>query len=424
MNQSVKQISEDLTSYLRQLILQAEANNKDSFCKLCSLFLFLCKIAKSEDKRIAQKIFDIHKKQTLDLTLTGYQSCWNFIQFWELSAQDLSPGLTSVYRKSIQSAENNLLAWFNNRLTVIQNTFKSWKGQSSTNIIIVKNMIINFECSELTESTVIESLDFILTILDSCSDMTQLIQSTLYLFSENGQALTSSIILAIGQILCDVNSIVRLFTDNKATMVEMIEQALFKNQEYLIQLLESKKKLVTTDKKYTENKLDTLSFLMLASSAVVGPMNVTRANMTKLCIDLIASTGSNIFRDSDIKAVEQVFEKIQKLCTFWHILEDAQIIPELFLQTELLAILLDDAYRTKTSSSIIPLCEVWSSTSYKIIAVAKEGSVEEQTQLLENIVQDNVITPLCTELENQLRLVVFDRAGSVPIANKVFRSRV
>ncbi len=269
-----------------------------------------------------------------------------------------------------------------------------------------------------------ESIDFILTILESCSDITQMIQSTLYLFSENGQALTSSIILAIGQILCDVNAIVRLFTDNKASIVEMIEQAIFKNQESLIQLIESKKKLVTTDKKYTENKLDTLSFLMLASSAATGPMNVTRANMAKLCIDLVASTGSNVFRDSDIKAVEQTFEGIKKLCAFWQILDDTQIIPELFLQTELLAILLDDAYRNKTSSSILPLCEVWSSTSYKILSVAQEGSVEEQRQVLENIVQDNVIIPLCTELENHLRLVVFDRAGCNSIDKNFLKSKL
>ena len=83
MNQSVKLITEDLTVYLRQLITLAEGSSSTHFCKLSCLFVFLCKLSKVEDKRVAQKIFDIYKKQTLDLTLGDYNSSWNFVKFWE-----------------------------------------------------------------------------------------------------------------------------------------------------------------------------------------------------------------------------------------------------------------------------------------------------------------------------------------------------
>ena len=349
------------------------------------------------------------------MTLGDYNSSWNFVKFWELSATDLSQSLTTLFRKSVQSAENNLVSWFNNRLTNFQNIFKSWKVSSPTNLIILGNLITSFECSETTEASAMESIDFILSLLDACRDISQLIQSTLQQFSMNSQALTSSTILAIGQILCDINSVMRVFIDNKATVMELIEQAIYKYQEGLIKLLESKKKSVTTDRKYTENKLDILSFLMLANTALVGPVNVNREVMVKVCFALVNSTGTNIFRDIDIKTIEQSFLKLRKLASFWNTVSSIQIIPELFWQTEILAVLLDDAFKHKTSHVISPLCQVWSNTFYKMIDIGGDNDIDEYTKVLEDIVEDNVVTPLCTELENQLRLVVFDRAGRIHI---------
>ena len=40
-----------------------------------------------------------------------------------------------------------------------------------------------------------------------------------------------------------------------------------------------------------------------------------------------------------------------------------------------------------------------------------EISAESEQQKLNNYLQENIVTPLCTHLENHLRLTVFDRAG-------------
>ena len=41
----------------------------------------------------------------------------------------------------------------------------------------------------------------------------------------------------------------------------------------------------------------------------------------------------------------------------------------------------------------------------------EEISAESEQQKLDNYLQENIVTPLCTHLENYLRLTVFDRAG-------------
>ena len=52
--------------------------------------------------------------------------------------------------------------------------------------------------------------------------------------------------------------------------MNLLEQAIYNCQSSLINLVLTKKKMLTTDKKYTDNKLDILSFIILAEKALTG----------------------------------------------------------------------------------------------------------------------------------------------------------
>ena len=120
VSQSVKSISEDLAAYIRQVMLGAEtpAGNTAAgqmFCKASCLFRLLCKLSKTEDKRIAQKLLDIYKKQSFDLTLSTFDSCWSFIKFWDQCIAEVSQSLTAQFRKTVQLVEASHSNWFANR---------------------------------------------------------------------------------------------------------------------------------------------------------------------------------------------------------------------------------------------------------------------------------------------------------------------
>ena len=83
-----------------------------------------------------------------------------------------------------------------------------------------------------------------------------------------------------------------------------MEHATYQHQISLHALLQAKKKSVTTDRKYTENKLDTLSLLVLAERSVTGVASVSRMDMTKLCVGLVTSTGP-IYMFFEIRSIDQ-----------------------------------------------------------------------------------------------------------------------
>ena len=70
----------------------------------------------------------------------------------------------------------------------------------------------------------------------------------------------------------------------------------------------------------------------------------------------------NPIRDNDLRTIDTHLAKIRRLTNFWQVVADCELIPELFWQSEVLGVLLDDAFKNRRAGGITPLFRLWSAT--------------------------------------------------------------
>ena len=181
-------------------------------------------------------------------------------------------------------------------------------------------------------------------------------------------------------------------------------------------MIQQAKKGIVSDKKYSEARLDILSCILLVEKAITGPAT---KQIEFLAIVSIAMAGSrkNGLKDDDMQNINEQMAKLRLLNCLSSEISAACNTEFLLGQREVLSIMINDIFTNKMADSLKFVLKGMQDCS-RILFNAKhlqEGTglplIENLKDYLDSLVSNQIVAPLCAQIETELRLSVHKQAG-------------
>ncbi|KAB1269629.1 WASH complex subunit 4 [Camelus dromedarius] len=352
----------------------SEIDQRDKYVGICGLFVLHFQIFRTIDKKFYKSLLDICKKVPA-ITLTA-----NIIWFPDnFLIQKIPAAAKLLDRKSLQA------------IKMYRDTFLQQKAQSLTKdvqsyYVFVSSWMMKME-SILSKEQKMDK--FAEDLTNRCNVF---IQGFLYAYS----------------ISTIIKTTMNLYMSMQKPMTKTSVKALCR----LVELL---KKRVISDKKYSEQRLDVLSALVLAENTLNGPSTKQR----RLIVSLALSVGTQMktFKDEELFPLQVVMKKLDliilvPLITTLHCRVQTQCdCCFLYWHRAVFPIYLDDVYENAVDAArlhymfsalrdcVPAMMHARHLDSYEILLDCYEKEIME-------ILNEHLLDKLCKEIEKDLRLSV------------------
>ncbi|ERE87782.1 WASH complex subunit 7-like protein [Cricetulus griseus] len=323
----------------------SEIDQRDKYVGICGLFVLHFQIFRTVDKKFYKSLLDICKKVPA-ITLTA-----NIIWFPDNFLIHKMPAAAKlVDRKSLQA------------IKIHRDTFLQQKAQSLTKHTCRHNAYTH---------KIIERLE-ILGFLYAYSIST-IIKTTMNLYMSMQKPMTKTSVKA------------------------------------LCRLIELLKKRVISDKKYSEQRLDVLSALVLAENTLNGPSTKQR----RLIVSLALSVGTQMktFKDEELFPLQVVMKKLDLISELRERVQTQCDCCFLYWHRAVFPIYLDDVYENAVDAA--RLHYMFSALRDCVPAMMHSRHLESYELLLDcydkeimEILNEHLLDKLCKEIEKDLRLSV------------------
>ncbi|KAL1765525.1 WASH complex subunit 7 isoform X1 [Sigmodon hispidus] len=346
----------------------SEIDQRDKYVGICGLFVLHFQIFRTVDKKFYKSLLDICKKVPA-ITLTA-----NIIWFPDNFLIHKMPAAAKLLdRKSFQA------------IKIHRDTFLQQKAQSLTKdvqsyYVFVSSWMMKME-SMLSKEQRMDK--FAEDLTNRCNVF---IQGFLYAYS----------------ISTIIKTTMNLYMSMQKPMTKTSVKALCR----LIELL---KKRVISDKKYSEQRLDVLSALVLAENTLNGPSTKQR----RLIVSLALSVGTQMktFKDEELFPLQVVMKKLDLISELRERVQTQCDCCFLYWHRAVFPIYLDDVYENAVDAA--RLHYMFSALQDCVPAMMHSRHLESYELLLEcydkeimEILNEHLLDKLCKEIEKDLRLSV------------------
>ncbi|KAB1269632.1 WASH complex subunit 4 [Camelus dromedarius] len=346
----------------------SEIDQRDKYVGICGLFVLHFQIFRTIDKKFYKSLLDICKKVPA-ITLTA-----NIIWFPDnFLIQKIPAAAKLLDRKSLQA------------IKMYRDTFLQQKAQSLTKdvqsyYVFVSSWMMKME-SILSKEQKMDK--FAEDLTNRCNVF---IQGFLYAYS----------------ISTIIKTTMNLYMSMQKPMTKTSVKALCR----LVELL---KKRVISDKKYSEQRLDVLSALVLAENTLNGPSTKQR----RLIVSLALSVGTQMktFKDEELFPLQVVMKKLDLISELRERVQTQCDCCFLYWHRAVFPIYLDDVYENAVDAArlhymfsalrdcVPAMMHARHLDSYEILLDCYEKEIME-------ILNEHLLDKLCKEIEKDLRLSV------------------
>ena len=309
-----KAVIEEMTNYVRQFSSELEkdpASLSERFLSLCCLAALLRKISGQQDRKLVSKLWDLVKK----LPGCGISSeagvVWTPELFFQRFLSQSADSQSSQEKKCEAATENTRKAWFSSRLTsltpevrALLTEISAWRARLTSRL---PRDLTSLQLSDLAERT-----QLVLAGLGLANTANLLTNSCINFFTKFEQPLTKSVISSLGDLLVAVKMIQETFRSVMGSVTEVCVRTGQHTQFLVLNLLQTVKKGLVSDRKYSDERIDLLSCLLIAEKALAGPVTRQRTLVARVALSL-ASGGRFGLKDEDCRQMLQHVLVLQKL---------------------------------------------------------------------------------------------------------------
>ncbi|KAF4022605.1 hypothetical protein G4228_014463 [Cervus hanglu yarkandensis] len=346
----------------------SEIDQRDKYVGVCGLFVLHFQIFRTVDKKFYKSLLDICKKVPA-ITLTA-----NIIWFPDnFLIQKIPAAAKLLDKKSLQA------------IKIHRETFLQQKAQSLTKdvqsyYVFVSSWMMKMESILSKEQRMDKFAE------DLTSRCNVFIQGFLYAYS----------------ISTIIKTTMNLYMSMQKPMTKTSVKALCR----LVELL---KKRVISDKKYSEQRLDVLSALVLAENTLNGPSTKQR----RLIVSLALSVGTQMktFKDEELFPLQVVMKKLDLISELRERVQTQCDCCFLYWHRAVFPIYLDDVYENAVDAA--RLHYMFSALRDCVPAMMHARHLESYEILLDcydkeimEILNEHLLDKLCKEIEKDLRLSV------------------
>ncbi|XP_056595412.1 WASH complex subunit 4 [Triplophysa dalaica] len=382
----------------------SEIDQRDKYAGVCCLFVLHFHIFRTVDKKIYKSLLDVCKKVPA-VTLTA-----NIVWFPDTFLINKVPaGAKLMDKKSIQSIRSN-------RDTFLQQKAQMLIKDMQSYYIFVTSWMMKMESilskepkpDKLSEDLSNRCNTFVQGILYAYSIST-IIKTTMNMYMSMQRPMTKTSVKALCRMMELLKAVEHTFHRRSLVVADSVSHITQQLQTQALASISTAKKRVISDKKYSEQRLDVLSALVLAENTLNGPSTKER----RLVVSLALSVGTQMktFKDEELLPLQLVMKKLDLISELRERVKVQCDCSFLYWHRTVFPIYLDDVYENAVDAARIHYMFSALRDCVPTMLYAKHMESCDQllacydTEIME-ILNQHLLDKLCKEIEKDLRLSV------------------
>ena len=309
-----KAVIEEMTTFVRVQSAEVErepGSVNEKFLSVCCLTALTRKVSGQLDRKIVSKLWDIAKKLPGCGVVSEAGVIWTPEKFFQKFLSQSADSQSSQEKKYEANTESARRGWFSNKLGTLPGEVRalvtevtSWRARLTTRLAKVES---NLQLAELAERT-----QMILSGLALANTSKLLVNVCLNFFTQFEQPLTKSVISSLGELIAATKMIQETFRSVTEAVTEVCLKSGQHAQFLVLNIIQGLKKGLVSDRKYSDERIDILSCLLIAEKVLAGPVTRQRTAVATIAITL-ASGGRFGVKEDDCRQMLQHVSVLEKL---------------------------------------------------------------------------------------------------------------
>uniref|UniRef100_A0A671TVS3 WASH complex subunit 4 n=1 Tax=Sparus aurata TaxID=8175 RepID=A0A671TVS3_SPAAU len=397
----------------------SEIDQRDKYAGVCGLFVLHFHIFRSVDKKFYKSLLDICKKVPA-VTLTS-----NIIWFPDTFLIAKVPAAAKLMdKKSVQGIRGQRDTFLQQRAQTLTKDVQSYYVFVTSWMMKMESILSKEQKSDkLAEDLNSRCNVFVQGILYAYSIST-IIKTTMNMYMSMQRPMTKTSVKALCRLVELLKAVEHTFHRRSMVVADSVSHITQQLQSQALNSIGVAKKRVISDKKYSEQRLDVLSSLVLAENALSGPSTKERRLVVSLA--LCVGTQLKTFKDEELLPLQLVLKKLDLISELSERVKLQCDCSFLYWHRAVFPIYLDDVYDNAVDAARIHY--MFSALRDSVPSMLHAKHMESCDQLLESYDKEimNVVGMfdltsmfllnisdlyshfflLCKEIEKDLRLSV------------------
>ncbi|KAF7702037.1 WASH complex subunit 4 [Silurus meridionalis] len=382
----------------------AEIDQRDKYVGVCGLFALHFHIFRTVDKRLYKALLDVCKKVPA-VTLTA-----NIIWFPDMFlVNKISAAAKLMDKKSLQAIRISKDSYLQQKAQALTKDVQSYYVFVTSWMMKMEAILLKEQKNEkLSEDLSNRCNVFVQGILYAYSIST-IIKTTMNLYMSMQRPMTKTSVKALCRLVELLKAIEHTFHRRSLVVADSVSHITQQLQSQALASISTAKKRVISDKKYSEQRLDVLSALVLAENTLNGPSTRER----RLVVSLALSVGTQMktFKDEELLPLQLVLKKLDLISELRERVKVQCDCSFLYWHRAVFPIYLDDVYDNAVDAARIHY--MFSALRDCVPSMLYAKHLESYEQLLEcydkeitEVFNEHLLDKLCKEIEKDLRLSV------------------
>ncbi|RMC03042.1 hypothetical protein DUI87_20235 [Hirundo rustica rustica] len=382
----------------------SEIDQRDKYVGICGLFVLHFQIFRTVDKKFYKSLLDVCKKVPA-ITLTA-----NIIWFADnFLIQKIPAAAKLLDKKSIHTVKTQRENFLQQRAQSLTKDMQSYYVFVSSWMTKMESILSKEQrTTKFSEDLSNRCNVFIQGFLYAYS-LSTIIKTTMNLYMSMQKPMTKTSVKALCRLVELLKAIEHMFYRRSMVVADSVTHITQHLQYQALHSISVAKKRVISDKKYSEQRLDVLSALVLAENTLNGPSTKQR----RLIVSLALSVGTQMktFKDEELTPLQLVLKKLDLISELTERVRAQCDSCFLYWHRAVFPIYLDDVYENAVDSA--RLHYMFSALRDCVPAMMHARHLESYEVLLEcydkeimEVLNEHLLDKLCKEIEKDLRLSV------------------
>ncbi|KAK1789807.1 hypothetical protein P4O66_015690 [Electrophorus voltai] len=393
----------------------AEIDQRDKYAGVCGLFVLHFHIFRTVDKRLYKSLLDVCKKVPA-VTLTA-----NIIWFPDTFLINKVPAAAKlVDKKSVQTIRSSRDVFLQQKAQTLTKDVQSYyvfvtSWMMKMEAILSKEQRtdklsddLSNRCNVFVQNRAFNHVSCLQGILYAYSIST-IIKTTMNMHMSMQRPMTKTSVKALCRLMELLKAIEHTFHRRSLVVADSVSHITQQLQSQALSSISTAKKRVISDKKYSEQRLDVLSALVLAENTLNGPSTRER----RLVVSLALSVGTQMktFKDEELLPLQLVLKKLDLISELRERVKVQCDCSFLYWHRAIFPIYLDDVYDNAVDAARMHY--MFSALRDSVPSMLYAKHMESCEQLLDSydkeimgVFTEHLLDKLCKEIEKDLRLSV------------------
>ncbi|XP_032078057.1 WASH complex subunit 4 [Thamnophis elegans] len=404
--------AEEFTHSIRTIFANVEAklgepseiDQRDKYVGICGLFVLHFQIFRTVDKKFYKLLLDICKKVPA-ITLSA-----NVIWFADnFLIQKMSAVAKLLDRKSFHAIKLQRESFLQQKAQLLTKEMQTYYVFVSSWMMKMESLLSREQrMDKFAEDLSNRCNVFIQGFLYAYS-LRNIIRTTMNLHMSMQKPMTKTSVKALCRLVELLKAIEYTFYRRSMTVADSVTHIIQHLQHQALNAIAVAKKRVISDKKYSEQRLDVLSALVLAENTLNGPSTKQR----RLIISLALNVGTQMktFKDEELLPLQVVMKKLALISELRERVQAQCDCCFLYWHRTIFPIYLDDVYENAVDAA--RLHYMFRALRDCVPAMMHSRHLDSFEILLENydreimdVFDKHLLDRLCKEIEKDLRLSV------------------